>query len=354
MIKITDLPEYAAHEAVLRIEDKETGLRGFIAIHNTNRGPAVGGTRFWYYKNEEEALKDALRLSRAMTYKCAATDLPYGGGKAVLMAPKDQAASHTFKNEKYLQSYARRLELLDGHFFTGEDVGMDEKDIGVLARNSSSIIGRPTIGGLPSPYAASSVFESMRAALTHAYGSDSFVGRTVAIKGLGNVGLELAQMLTKEGAEIIGADVNPEKVAAAQRLLLNCKIVPSHLIHKQKVDIYSPCALGGDLTATVIASLQCSIVCGSANNQLATPKDASRLFARGILYVPDYVANAGGLITVVDELQSGGYDKKRVERNIMQIRETVLHILSESKKKKVSESIIADALAERRFLTTHQ
>ncbi len=349
MTNLEKLPEFDGHEMVLRIQDKATGLQGFIAVHNTNLGPAVGGTRYWYYKNEEEALRDALRLSRAMTYKCALAKVPYGGGKAVLMAPKDPKARAKLKSDSYLVAYANRLSLLDGHFFTGEDVGITEHDIEVLARNSTSIIGRPSIGGLPSPLAAQSVFESMRAALRVAYDTESFEGRKVAVKGLGNVGFDLVKLLTKAGAAVVGADVNEDRVRLAQKQFPDLKIVSPAVIHKQVVDIYSPCAMGSDLTSLCIQQLACKIVCGSANNQLATPADSNRLLRRGIVYVPDYVANAGGLITVVDELHAGGYDRRRVQRNVGQVKETVAHILIEAREKGLPTGQVADSLAEKRF-----
>ena len=349
MLKIERLPEFDDHELILRLQDTSTGLKGFIAIHTTNPGPAVGGTRFWYYKNEQEALQDALRLSRAMTYKCALANVPYGGGKAVLMAPKGLSEKKKLKIEKYLVAYTKRLNILDGHFFTGEDVGISEQDIEILARNSTSIVGRPSIGGLPSYWAALSVFESMRAALKIACDSDSFEGRSVAIKGVGNVGYDLCELLSTAGATILAADVNPDRIQKLQTRFPDIRIVSPALIHKQTVDIYSPCALNADLTLRTIKELDCKIVCGSANNQLATDKDSARLFKRGIMYIPDYVANAGGLINVVDELHSGGYDKERVTRNVSQVRETVLHILSESKRKNKAPDVIADQLAEQRF-----
>jgi len=349
VVNIEKLPEFDGHELILRFSDKFTGLRGFIAIHNTNAGPAVGGTRFAYYKNEEDALRDALRLSRAMTYKCALSHVPYGGGKTVLMAPRSPAMVTKLKNEKYLRAYARKLDFLKGSFFTGEDVGMTEHDIKTLARFSTSIIGRPSVGELPSYWAALSVFESMRVALKTTFGNESFVDRTVAIKGLGNVGFDLAQMLHKAGAHIVAADTNKERVLHALKHLPNIRIVSAGSIHTQKADIFSPCALGGDLTKKVIAEIKAKIVCGSANNQLATPEDGMRLLKRGIIYVPDYIANAGGLINVVDELHSGGYDRKRVQRNTIKVGMTVAHVLSESKRLRRPSNKVADKLGRERF-----
>ena len=349
VIDIETLPEFDGHEAVFRFSDQDTGLRGFIAIHNTNAGPAVGGTRFCHYANEEGALRDALRLSRAMTYKCALAGVPYGGGKAVLMAPAGAKAAKKLKTKKYLESYARRLALLSGSFFTGEDVGMTGKDIEILDQCSAGIIGRPSVGGLPSYWAALSVFESMRAALKEVFGSDSFKGRTVAIKGLGNVGSDLAAMLDEAGASVIGAEVDSTRAREAKKRVPDMRLVSSASIHTQKVDIFSPCALSGDLSKTTIPKLKAKIVCGSANNQLATSQDGERLFKRSIVYVPDYVANAGGLISVVDELHEGGYSRARVARNVARVRATVADILRQSKKKRHSPDSIADKIGKERF-----
>ena len=349
MIDIEKLPEFDGHELVLRLYDKATNLRGFIALHNTNAGPAVGGTRFCYYKNEEEALRDALRLSRAMTYKCALACVPYGGGKAVLMVPRPTKKAENLKNEKYLIAYARKLDFLTKHFFTGEDVGMTERDIKILARHSSSIIGRPSVGGLPSHWAALSVFESMRAALSVLYGDESFKNRTIAIKGLGNVGFDLAKIVSKAGAHIIGAEINTERIRRARAQIKGIRIVSPEVIHKQNVDIFSPCALSGDLSKKTIPQLGAKIVCGSANNQLDTVEDGTRLFKRGIIYVPDYIANAGGLINVVDELHSCGYNRARVKQNIANVRATVTRILAESKRQRRSSDQVSDKLGRDRF-----
>ena len=352
MIDIEKLPEFDEHELVIRLSDEKTGLRGFIAIHNTNVGPAVGGTRYCHYASEEEALRDALRLSRAMTYKCALARVPYGGGKAVLIAPRSPAAAKKLKNEKYLAAYAKKLHFVAKDFFTGEDVGMTEKDIEILAKRARNIIGKPNVGGMPSEWAAKSVFESMRAALKEVFGSDSFDSRTIAIKGLGNVGLELAHMLTKEGAKIIAAETNPERVSRARSAIKGIRIVSPVTIHKQKADIFSPCALSADLSKETIPYIKAKIVCGAANNQLATPEDGHRLFKKKILYVPDYIANGGGLINVVDELHRNGYSRPRVEKNVHKVRATVADILKTSRRRRQPTSVVADRLGYSRFSKT--
>ncbi len=346
---LRDFPEFDTHQAVISFVDPETSLRGFIAIHNTNVGPAVGGTRFHYYPTEADALRDALRLSRAMTYKCALANVPYGGGKAVLMAPSISRKAHQLKTEKFWNSYAKKIGLLEGNFFTGEDVGITERDIKILEKHSPYIIGRPSVGSLPAHWAALSVFESMRAALQVVFGTSSFEGRTVAIKGLGNAGKDLAGMLVHAGAKVIGAEIDKKRLQDARREIPELVgVSPEHILF-QEADILSPCALGDDLTRQTIPRLKAKIVCGAANNQCATPEDGERLHKRGIVYVPDYVANGGGLINVVDELQKGGYNPSRVQRNVKQVYDTVLELLRHAKKHHVSPYSYADRLAEKRF-----
>lgn len=337
-------PEYDGHESVIFIRDAETGLRGFIAIHNTNRGPAVGGTRFWNYSSDEEALRDALRLSRAMSYKCALADVPYGGGKAVLIAPKG-----TQKDEKYLAAYAKRLATFGCGFYTGEDVGLDEDDIRILSKHSTCIIGRPDVGELPAKWAAISVFVSMKAALESVFGSDSFSGKRIAIKGLGNVGFDLAKLVVQAGATVIATDISQTRIALAQKEIPTIQIVQPEHIMQVSCDVFAPCALGGDLSSNNIALLQSKIVCGAANNQLISDHSADQLHERGILYIPDYVANAGGLINVVDELNASGYDKKRVEEKVTSVRATVAELIETSRTEDVSTERVAGEIARSRI-----
>lgn len=336
--------EFDHHEAVVFIKDEQTGLRGFIAIHNTNRGPAVGGTRFWKYASDQEALRDALRLSRAMSYKCALADVPYGGGKAVLIAPEDNK-----KSEDYLAEYARRLESLGCGFYTGEDVGLNEDDIRILSKHSTCIIGRPDVGDLPSRWAALSVFVSMRAALQSVFGSSDFSERTVAIKGLGNVGLDLAKLVTEAGGKVVGAELDPGRLSNAQAELSKMEVVSPEEITDVKADIFAPCALSGDITAEYAAKGSAKIVCGSANNQLTSDDIADALHDAGILYIPDYVANSGGLINVVDELNPSGYDKARVKEKVEGVENTVRELITKSKQDGISTEAVAGMIARRRI-----
>jgi leucine dehydrogenase len=344
---IIDLPEFDSHELVSLIKDEGAGLHGFIALHNTNLGPAVGGTRYWHYVSEYEALKDVLRLSRAMTYKCALAGVPYGGGKAVIIG-NPQA----LKNERFLRSYAQKINLLHGSFFTGEDVGIDLSDVSKLAKYSPYIIGRRRLGGDPSPWAALSTFQALTAAVKEVFGSDDLHGRTVAIKGLGKVGLGLAQLIAEHGGKIIAADTNREVARAVTRKIKNIKIVDPKDIHLQKVDAYSPNALGADINERTINEFRCSIICGGANNQLQSDHYGAVLQRLGILYIPDYVANAGGLINVVDELNKKRYSKERVRDRVLAVRETVEKIIALSKEKKKPTNQVADELARQIFLRT--
>jgi leucine dehydrogenase len=345
VIQLEKLAEFDNHAIVSRITDAATGLRGYIAIHDTTLGPAVGGTRFWHYKNEEEALRDALRLSRAMTYKCAIAGVPYGGGKAVLMAPTADAK----KSEAYLAAYARELQFFAGRFFTGEDVGITERDIEVLASHSGSIIGRPAIGGLPARYAALSVFRGIETAAREVFGFPSLLRKSVAIKGLGNVGMELAGLLHEAGVELTAADIDEKRVREAKRRFPGIHIVSSARIHKESVDVYAPCALGSEFTNVTARQVRAKIICGAANNQLENARIGTLLARRGILYIPDYAANAGGLISVVDELDVEGYSEKRVLNRVDGMRSIISRIIGDARQRKLPTSAVADEIVQERL-----
>lgn len=345
LMNISQLPEYDNHELVTYFNDKKTGLRGFIAIHNTNLGPATGGTRYFQYKSEEEALRDALRLSKAMTYKCAIAGLSFGGGKAVLIAdPKSP------KNEKFLAAYAERINLLKGNFFTGEDVGISQEDVNILSKYSKFMIGHKNLAGDPSPWAGLGVFWAMHAALQSIFGSDKFLDKSFAIKGLGKVGFSLLELIYKNGGRnIFVADINKIAVSIAKKKFPEIKIINPNIIHKQKVDVYAPCAMGAEFTEATIKELKCKIICGGANNQLASKKIGEDFHKKKILYIPDYLANGGGLINVVSELRSEGFNRKWVEQKTRAIRQTAQKIIDLSKKQNKSTSEVADRLAESIF-----
>ncbi|TSD03757.1 MAG: leucine dehydrogenase [Parcubacteria group bacterium Greene0714_36] len=343
-LTIEKLPQFDGHEMVSCFHDKATGLRGFIGIHNTRLGPATGGTRYWRYDSEREALGDVLNLSRAMTYKCALAGVPYGGGKAVIM----RNARYP-KNAAFFAAYGRLVNLFNGKFYTGEDVGMTEQDVAILARYSPFINGLPGKAGDPAPWAALSVFYAMEAGLKAVFGAATMRGKTFAIKGLGKVGGELVRLITERGGTVYGADVKREAVKNAVRRFPNMKIVRPADIHALKVNVFSPCAMGGDFSGRTVPRLKCDIVCGGANNQLMSAQDGERLHERGILYIPDYVANAGGLINVSEEWNKKGYDRDEVMKKVKAVGKTVRRIIERARKQRAPTSMIADRLAEKVF-----
>ncbi len=343
-INIENLPEFDNHEMVSFFYDEKTGLKGFISIHNTNLGNATGGTRYFKYNSDEEALRDGLRLSRAMTYKCALANVPYGGGKAVLIRDDKKP-----KTKEFLFAYAKKINLLGGNFNTGEDVGISEKDAEILAQKSKFIIGGPNGAGDPSPFASLGVFYATRAALKSVFGNEEIKGKSFSIKGLGKVGFELCRLLYEEGAIITVADIDEKAVKAAQNKFPKIKIVKPEQAHKERVDVYSPCAMGNEFNAKKISELKCKIICGGANNQLSSQKDGEILYKKNILYIPDYLANGGGVINVVDELEKGGYSRERVIGRVKNIQNTAAKVTELSQKLKKPANYVADELAEKIF-----
>lgn len=344
-LPIEKMSEFDGHEMVSFINDERTGLRGFIAIHNTRLGPATGGTRYWTYNSEKDALRDVLKLSRAMTYKCALAGVAYGGGKGVIMRN-----SRRPKNDALLQAYARAVNLFNGSFYTGEDVGMTEHDVEFLAGHCKFINGLPGRAGDPAPWAALGVFHSIEASLEAVFGTAAMEGRIFAIKGLGKLGSELARLIFEQGGEVYGADISADAVKKAAKRFPKLKIIKAAEIHKIKADVFSPCALGGDFNGKTILQLNSDIVCGGANNQLVSVRDGARLQEQDVLYIPDYVANAGGLISVAEEWNPTGYHAENVRRKVAAIKKTAAHIIEKSRRDHMPTSIVADRMAEDIFL----
>ena len=340
---MTKHSEYDNHELISFFFDKKTGLKGIIAIHSTFPGPAVGGTRYFNYASEEEALEDVLRLSRSMSYKCALAGVKYGGGKCVLIAP----SKDTIKSKEYLKAYGNVLKQYSTKFFTGEDVGMNQEDIEELGKITPNIIGTRAKAGDPSIWAALSTYYAMIGALKFAHEDISFKGKVIGIKGLGKVGMELARLLNEEGATLVVCDIDKNRTDLAVKSFSNISVVSPSLIYSQECDIFAPCALGKDITDDLANNIKTKIICGSANNQLVSKREGITLFERGIVYVPDYVANGGGLINVVAELSEGGYNKESVIEKCKNIEKIVLSILKESKKTNIAPSEIADKIAKR-------
>lgn len=324
--------------------DKESSIQGFIAIHNTFLGPALGGTRVWRYDNNEEALRNALKLSRAMTYKCAVAGLPFGGGKGVIILN-----GTSLSLDQVLKLYAEKVSLLKGQFYTGEDVGMTEENVQYMLKFSPFFIGKTGQAGDPSNYAALSTFYSIKVALEEKFGDPQIKGRKFVVKGVGKTGSELVRLLSQEGGDIIVSDTDKKAINSILCQYPNVQIAPVNEIEKQKVDVFCPCALGDDITAKNISDLGAKIIVGTANSQLETDKIGDDLFDRGILHVPDYVANAGGLIDVADELLPGGYNKDRVMSNIYKLKDTLKIILKGSREQNISPNRIANQIAEGRF-----
>jgi leucine dehydrogenase len=337
-----NLSEFDNHSLVVDLgKPKNSSIRGFVAIHNNKLGPALGGTRVFNYKTENQALKDVLRLSRAMTYKCAIAGLPFGGGKGVIIA--DPA---TTDMQKVLKEYALQIKKLAGRFYTGEDVGLSESQVQYMLQFSPYFIGKTGFAGDPSKYAALSVFLCIQVALKRVFGTSEISGRSFAIKGVGKTGSELAWFLAKSGGKVYVSDLDATKIALLSKLDPKIKGVDVTEIQSKKVDVYAPCALGNDLDLETVKKLRVKIVAGTANNQLASDTVSNWLYQADILHVPDYIANAGGLINVADELLSGGYNKSRVLKNINKLKKTLQAVLDESAKIKENPDIIADQMAE--------
>lgn len=339
MPAIWDLPDFDSHEAVHVFEDRKTGLKAVIAVHSTHLGPAAGGTRFWHYADSQAAITDALRLSRGMSYKNAMAGLPAGGGKAVILANPARA-----KPQDLLDAFARAVDSLGGKYITAQDVGMSEADMVSLSRITPHVAGLPDQGGDPGPYTARGVYLGVRAAAKHALGTDDLTGVHVAIQGVGSVGGGLARYLAEQGAKLTIADVDAGR-AAALATELGGVSVAADAIMDVDADIFSPCALGAILTASTVAALKVKAVAGGANNQLATGTEGRMLADRGILYAPDYVINAGGIINVLRHIDKA--DDAEINRRIDAIPTRLAAIWAESDASGATPAEVADKMAQK-------
>ncbi len=332
------------HTHVLFGADERTGLRTIIAVHSTVLGPALGGTRFYPYDSVDAALTDALRLSRGMTYKNAAAGLELGGGKAVIIGDP-----HKDKTPDLLRAYGRVVENLDGLYVTAEDVGTSTDDVAIIRETTRHAVGLSIDrggSGDPSPFTALGVFSGMLAAAKHAWGSEELHGRTVTVQGVGKVGYHLVDYLTDAGCEIVVTDVYQPAVDKVVEEF-GVKAVSPDEIYDVDADIYAPCALGATLNPDTIPRLRCGVVCGSANNQLATDADAEALVERGILYAPDFVVNAGGVINVSQERR--GYDRNRSAEKVRKLKEATARILEVASEQGINPHRAAVQLAEARI-----
>jgi leucine dehydrogenase len=337
-----DAADFDAHEAVHFVTDAATGMTAIIALHSTHLGPAAGGVRRWAYADDAAALTDALRLSRGMSYKNAMAELPMGGGKAVLLASAP-------KTDALVEAFGAEIDRLGGRYLTAQDVGMSEHDMTVIARRTRHVSGLPVaagaVGGEPGPSTAQGVFVGMRAAVAHKLGRHDFKGLHISVQGLGSVGGALAEMLAAAGAVLTVADVDAAR-AAAYAARLGAKMVDVDAIAAVPGDVFSPNALGAGLHAGSIEALDVAIVAGAANNQLATPDDGARLAARGILYAPDYVINAGGIISVVAEYL-GQRDPAQLARAIARIEARLADIFTTADRIAMPTDMVADSMARR-------
>jgi leucine dehydrogenase len=338
------LPDFDEHEEIHFVTDDKCGLRAVIAVHSTHLGPAAGGCRFWHYAEDEEALVDALRLSRGMSYKNAMAGLPLGGGKAVILANQERT-----KTPDLLHAFGKAVDHLGGRYVTAEDVGMSVADMIEVARTTRFVAGLPNsagdVGGDPGPHTSLGVFLGIKAAVKWALNKSDLNGLHIALQGAGSVATGVALHACAEGAKLSIADIDEAKAKAlAERS--GGKVVSPNEILGLEADVLSPCALGAILDEATIPRLKVPIVAGAANNQLATPEDGERLLQRGILYAPDYVINAGGIINVCTEYLGDG-DASLVRHRIERIPERLEQIWSEGAESGRDPAAVADAMAQR-------
>ncbi len=331
------------YEQLILCQDKSTGLKAIIAIHDTTLGPALGGTRIYDYKTDEEAIIDALRLARGMTYKNAAAGLNLGGGKAVIIGDPKK-----IKSEALFRAFGRFVEGLNGRYITGEDMNMTQQDAAYVNCETDHIVGLETGSGNPSPMTAYGVFKGMQAAVNEVYGSDDLKGKTVAIQGLGAVGRILAELLYEAGAKLIVTSRDQAKVNRAVAEL-GATAVGQDEIYGVECDVFSPCAIGAIINDKTIEQLKCKIIAGPANNQLAEPRHGDILHERGILYVPDYVINSGGVINIIDDISGREYSKENAMKNTAKIYDACKKVFEIAKRHGIPTYRAADKMVEERI-----
>jgi leucine dehydrogenase len=332
------------YEEVVFFHDPPTGLRAIVAIHSTTLGPALGGTRFYPFTSEQEALHDVLRLARGMTYKAAAAGLDLGGGKAVVIGDPKR-----MKSEELLRAYGRFIETLGGRYITAEDIGTSRDDMDIIRRETRYVTGvSPELGGSGDPSIATAygVYLGMTACAEEAWQEHTVKGRRVAVQGVGKVGYHLVKHLVEAGASVVVSDVDVDAVGRVVRDF-GVETAEPEKIHAQDVDIFAPCAMGAVIRDDTIPELKCRVVAGSANNQLERSEHGEALAETGIVYAPDYVINAGGLINVADELQ--GYHPERARARIQSIYRTLRQIFHIARDRHISTAAAADAFALERI-----
>ncbi|WP_142848287.1 Glu/Leu/Phe/Val dehydrogenase dimerization domain-containing protein [Telmatospirillum sp. J64-1] len=340
-MQVFDAPDFDQHELVLHCQDRASGLRALIALHDTTLGPALGGCRMWPYGSEDDALRDVLRLSRGMTYKAALAGLPFGGGKAVIIGD-----CRRDKTPALMAAFGRKVEALGGRYVTAEDVGTTVADMDVLRKVTRHVLGISGSFGDPSPATARGVLAGIRAALAHRLGNPDPKGRRIALQGLGNVGFALARLLREQGARLVVADIHADACARAAAEL-GAEVTTPDKIAATEADVFSPCALGGVLNDDTIPRLNAPIIAGSANNQLADARHGAMLAEKTILYAPDYAINAGGLIYVGGERL--GWNKPQALARVDSIGDTLAEIFRRAEAEGRPTAALADELAEERL-----
>ena len=332
------------HEEVVFGSDPASGLKSIIAIHSTALGPALGGTRFFPYGSDDEALEDVLRLAKAMALKAAAAGLDLGGGKAVIIGD-----SRKMKSERLWRAYGRVVDSLRGRYITAEDVGTDANDMEMIRRETRWVVGVPVEeggSGDPSPATARGLVAATRAVFKFMHGSEDMSGRTVAVLGVGKVGSDLVRRFIEAGAKVTVADVYPPAIERATKAF-KVDVVSAEDIVEVECDVFAPCSMGGTFDETTIPRLRCEAIVGSANNQLSTPEDAERIAERDILYAPDFVVNGGGLINVSEELR--GYTAEKAAAHVDKVYDNTMRVLEAARERGVTPNVAAVDLAEERI-----
>jgi leucine dehydrogenase len=332
------------YEELHFVQDKGSGLKAIIAIHDTTLGPALGGLRMWNYKSEEEAIIDALRLARGMTYKNAAAGLNLGGGKTVLIGDPRKD-----KNDEMFRAFGRFVQGLNGRYITAEDVGTTEEDMNIIHEETDFVTGTSAAfgsSGDPSPVTAYGIYKGMKAAVEEYFGHTSLEGKTVAVQGVGSVAYHLCKYLNEEGVNLIVTDINQDSVKRAMEDF-GAKAVDPKDIYSVECDVFAPCALGGILNDETIPQLKAKVIAGSANNQLKEDHHGDLLNEAGIIYAPDYVINAGGVINVADELY--GYNRERAMKKVEQIYTNLKRVFEIAKRDNIPTYVAADRMAEERI-----
>lgn len=338
-MSVFDLVDFDHHEQVVYCSDEETGLKAIIAVHNTNLGPSAGGCRFWDYDNDQDALRDVLRLSKGMTYKNAMAGLKLGGGKAVIIGNPKQ-----LKSEQLFKAFGRAVNNLNGRYYTAEDVNITTADMAIVNQETDFVSGLEGKSGNPGPFTALGTFLGIKAAVKFKLGKDDLSGLRVAVQGLGSVGFALCEKLHSAGAQLVVTDFNAEVLKQAEQQF-NAKVVGLDEIYSQDVEIYSPCALGATINDDSISQLKASIIAGCANNQLALGKHDQALKDANILYAPDYVINAGGIINVALEIYPEPYCSKEATKLVENIYHTLMKIFAKAKADNQPTGAVADDMA---------